>query len=198
MEKSQVIEFCQKNNISFREPIEDLLSIYYGNIHLDIPCTQKLEQGYGFKSEMAYNNGDMICYVPEYGMNEIDGLFENNILNLESFLEELSLTIDRNSYTHDKFIDACGGWKSLADEVFDTVDWQFPETLLNDWESMRSPSELIYCYLSHPNDFTYRNYFKNVDSEYRQSLAQEDSRDYGLKNEEDQKNFNTIIEFLRG
>jgi hypothetical protein len=59
-------------------------------------------QGWIFKDEEAfYNHCDKPCYVPE-----------------------LSDTV----YTKQAFINMCGGREDYAQECFDTVDWQHPET----------------------------------------------------------------------
>jgi hypothetical protein len=60
------------------------------------------EQGCIFKDEEAFeNHTDKACYIPE-----------------------LSDTV----YTRQAFLDLCGGNASLARECFEVVDWQHPET----------------------------------------------------------------------
>ena len=63
-------------------------------------------QGNIFKDVEAYNTRlDKVCYVPE-----------------------LSDTV----YTHQDFLDIIDGQETLAVNLFDRVDWQHPETLLDD------------------------------------------------------------------
>jgi hypothetical protein len=64
-------------------------------------------QGYIYKDEEAFENRpNDVCYVPE-----------------------LSDTL----YTRNDFLDLCDGNEDYAKELFLTVDWQHPETLLEEW-----------------------------------------------------------------
>ena len=65
-------------------------------------------QGMVFKSWEAYHERpDDPCYVPE-GTDSV--------------------------YSAADFLQMCNGQKEFADELFEGVDWQHPETLLEDWE----------------------------------------------------------------
>lgn len=64
-------------------------------------------QGNIFKSwDAYYNRPEDPCYVPE-----------------------LSCSV----YSAKDFLDMCDGQKDFADELFEGVDWQHPETLMEDW-----------------------------------------------------------------
>jgi hypothetical protein len=64
-------------------------------------------QGWIFKSEEAfYEHLDKVCYVPELSETE---------------------------YTRQDFLDLCNGREDFAKELFDVVDWQHPEVLLDEW-----------------------------------------------------------------
>lgn len=64
-------------------------------------------QGMVFKDEDAYRNRkNEPCYVPE----------------LSDFV-----------YTGTDFLEMCNGQQDFADELFEGVDWQHPETLIDDW-----------------------------------------------------------------
>ena len=64
-------------------------------------------QGMIFKDEDAYlNRKDEPCYVPE-----------------------LSDAV----YTGYDILDICNGQQIFADELFEKLDWQHPETLVDDW-----------------------------------------------------------------
>ena len=64
-------------------------------------------QGMIFKDEDAYrNHKDKPCYVPE-----------------------LSNTI----YTGQDLLDMCYGQKEFADELFEALDWQHPDSVIEDW-----------------------------------------------------------------
>lgn len=65
-------------------------------------------QGMIFKDEDAYRNRkDEPCYVPELSDSVYTG---NDILNI------------------------CNGQQELADELFEELDWQHPETIMDEWE----------------------------------------------------------------
>jgi hypothetical protein len=64
------------------------------------------QQGFIFKDEEAYTNSlDAVCYVPE---------------------------LSDTTYTHQNFLDLMDGQEALARDLFDRVDWQHPETLLQE------------------------------------------------------------------
>lgn len=70
-------------------------------------------QGYIFKDEEAYyHHKDEPCYVPEHAG-------ENGYVE--------------SAYTGQDFLDMCGGDQDRADDLFHSVDWQFPETLMEDY-----------------------------------------------------------------
>lgn len=62
-------------------------------------------QGYVYKNWKAYQSGKGICYVPELS----------------------DTTYDRND-----FVQLCNGQYDIAQEVFESVDWQHPETYLDE------------------------------------------------------------------
>jgi hypothetical protein len=64
-------------------------------------------QGYIFKDDEAfYNHLDKVCYVPE---------------------------LHDGGYTRQDFLDLVNGRVDFAEELYFMVDWQSPETLLNEW-----------------------------------------------------------------
>jgi hypothetical protein len=73
-------------------------------------------QGLIFKDEEAYKNyKDRPCYIPE---------------------------LSNAVYTGNDFLELCKDQEEFADELFYEVDWQHPETLMNDW---LSNEELMEC-----------------------------------------------------
>lgn len=67
-------------------------------------------QGMIFKSDEAFYDTehlDRVCYIPE---------------------------LSDATYTREKFLELCNGQTDLAEELYEAVDWQHPETLLEDWE----------------------------------------------------------------
>ncbi len=77
-------------------------------------------QGWIFRDEEAYkNNPSAPCYVPE--------LFDA-------------------AYTAEDFLNECEGSKEIADELFDSVDWQSPSTLLSEWIDAGEVAFCSYCH----------------------------------------------------
>ena len=93
-----------------------------------MPC-EWIGQGYGYKSEKEWNCIDLdeIIYIPEYGYNDItqSTADRENVYSKRDFIQLI-----RNC--DDKFLDIGrqGQVKRMAAELFEAVDWQFPESLL--------------------------------------------------------------------
>lgn len=98
-----------------------------------MPCDW-IGQGYGYKvTDTAWDdlNDEDIIYIPEYGYDkEGDGTIlvsrenaysKNDFIRLIHELDEKYLDIGR-----------CTQVKRMATELFEAVDWQFPESLLNE------------------------------------------------------------------
>lgn len=65
------------------------------------------EQGFIFKDEEAYRfHKDKPCYVPE---------------------------LSDQIYTGNDFLKLCNGQGEFADELFEYVDWEHPESAIDDW-----------------------------------------------------------------
>lgn len=65
------------------------------------------EQGYIFKDEEAYvKDFDKVCYIPE---------------------------LSDDKYTHKDFLKICNNDEMEAREIFDTVNWQSPQSLYDEW-----------------------------------------------------------------
>lgn len=75
-------------------------------------------QGYGYKSEKNWNEmkSDEVIYIPEYGYKQ-------------------GTDIPEDFYTKQDFIDIVG--EVRAQNLFSDVDWQYPETLAEeyDWQT---------------------------------------------------------------
>ena len=83
-------------------------------------------QGFIYKDEEAYKNSfDKVCYIPE---------------------------LSDNVYTHQNFLDMCDDQEELASELFGAVDWQHPETLIEDWyvngewDTCQECNRMFSCY----------------------------------------------------
>jgi hypothetical protein len=70
------------------------------------------QQGWVFKDEEAYlQHPDEPCYVPE--------------------MTEYS---DKEVYTANDILAICNGQRKFANALFDSLDWQSPESLKDEWE----------------------------------------------------------------
>lgn len=77
-------------------------------------------QGMIYKNTEAYDNGlDIVCYIPEQSDSK---------------------------YTHRDFLAMCNEQEEIAQVVFDSVDWQHPETYVD--EQLRD-RELAICERCH-------------------------------------------------
>lgn len=106
--------FCVDLAKRFEENFDPDQDDYYETI--DDFATTALIEKYGkpakpepMKNKGAYYNGmQAICYVPE---------------NAES---------DKDHYSHSRLLALVHGDEKLCKQLFDTLDWQFPETLIDE------------------------------------------------------------------
>jgi len=71
------------------------------------------QQGYIYQDIEAFDKKEGICYIPEYGSDNIN---------------ENKDTI----YSYNDFLKLAGGNPRVAKFIFESVDWQFPETYLEE------------------------------------------------------------------
>lgn len=96
-----------------------------------MPC-EWIGQGYGYKvTDIDWNdlNDDDIIYIPEYAykkeddgttlVSKEDAYSKNDFIRLIRELDEKYLDVGR-----------CVQVNKMAAELFEAVDWQFPESLL--------------------------------------------------------------------
>ena len=93
--------------------------------------------GVVYKDRQAFESGEGVCYIPEYGFenkNENGGpLFEFDAK------EYVASEIEGNSYiategcTREDLEALCKGTGFSAEELFDHLDWMYPETLIDEW-----------------------------------------------------------------
>ena len=92
--------------------------------------------GVVYKDRQAFKTGEGVCYINEYG-------FENNDENFGKLFEfdakeAVASELEGNSYvgisgyTRQDLINLCGN-ESMAEELFDHLDWMSPETLWDEW-----------------------------------------------------------------
>ena len=85
------------------------------------------QQGYVYKDSSAFENGEGICYIPEYG-------FEIDDKSVEYLTQEQA---ESNGVTREDIERECEeilGDKSHAQDIFDMVDWQHTCTLAQEYE----------------------------------------------------------------
>ena len=74
------------------------------------------DQGYVYKNESNFKrHKDRPCYVPE---------------------------LSDDIYTGNDFVEMCNGQKDIAALLFESVDWQSPGTLLDEW---MDTDEIVKC-----------------------------------------------------
>ena len=91
-------------------------------------------------SEKAFVEKKGICYIPEHAFSDYDGK------SLECDECEVDEEKFDDSFTYQDFYDLAKKFveenevstehsiETIAQNLFDMVDWQYPSTLINDWE----------------------------------------------------------------
>lgn len=90
--------------------------------------------GMCFKDEEVYlNRPDEICYIPESTFIDCDKDDNGSISSDDA---------EMGGYSHNSILDLCDGNENLAKIVFDTIEWQCPETYYNELLDSASEEEL--------------------------------------------------------
>ena len=97
-----------------------------------MPC-EWIGQGYGYKlTEKEWNDldNDEIIYIPEYGYEREEG--KRFVERADAYTKRDFIQLIRNC--DDKFLDIGrqGQVDRMAKELFEAVDWQYPESLLQE------------------------------------------------------------------
>lgn len=73
-------------------------------------------QGYGYKADISIDevDEDEVVYIPEYG-------YDDNCPKVDYI------------YTKKDLLNICKGDESLLEMMWETLDWQSPETLYDEW-----------------------------------------------------------------
>lgn len=94
-------------------------------------------EGVVYKDEQAFATGEGVCYIPEYGFennNENDGvLFEFYAKEAVASELEGNSYIAIQGYTKADLEDLCDGTGYNVEDLFNHLDWMFPETLIDEW-----------------------------------------------------------------
>lgn len=94
--------------------------------------------GVVYKNQEAFETGEGVCYINEYG-------FENDSENMNSLFEfdakeAVASDLVGNSYvaisgyTRADLEALCEGAHCTVEDLFDHLDWMYPETLIEEWE----------------------------------------------------------------
>ena len=77
-------------------------------------------EGNIYKNEDAFlNRPNEVCYVPEYAVED----YENG---------QVPQTGD--CYTHNSLLELCKGDEEVCQNLFYSLEWTYPETLLEEWD----------------------------------------------------------------
>lgn len=116
---------------------------YYFGEYGKFGCYQN--DGVVYKDEQAFETGEGVCYIPEYGFDNEDEnggkLFEFSAKeSVASGLEGNSYTATEG-YTRADLESLCEGTNFSARELFDHLDWMYPETLIGEWANDEEENE---------------------------------------------------------
>ena len=95
-------------------------------------------QGYIYKNYRAFfEKTDEVCYVPEYSTSSVEDketVDDDSKYTYKDFVRIAQKFIDENEdvqeYCKEEELTA----EDIAQDIFETIDWQSPETLIVDWE----------------------------------------------------------------
>lgn len=109
-------------------------SIYFGE-YGQFGCN--CNDGVIYKDEEAFKTGVGICYIPEYGFENLEGnqseLFKFSIKEAVASQLENNSYIATEGYTRADLEDLCEGTDFDVEDFFNHLDWAFPETMIEEW-----------------------------------------------------------------
>lgn len=93
----------------------------------------RTDNGLCYKNEITFHGSDinLICYIPEGAIDD-DNFFR---IKYAYTREDLYDLVDEHVLRHG----LSDSVDQLTEELFDTLDWQFPETIIDQWsESLKN------------------------------------------------------------
>lgn len=156
---------------SFMFPVPD--AEIKQKVEIDFILDGHLEQGYGYKNFKAYNRDVYeTSYISEYGYEEYKKQIQEaiNHYNKNEFtLEELADSVKEaekdNGYSHKDFLVLTNYQEEISSHLFDAVDWQYPDTLFDEWidgnEINKIGNKYIFTAGMELNDFLKMEYLKD-------------------------------------
>lgn len=103
------------------------------------------DNGWCFKDTDAWKSGKGICYISEYGLNDIEEelaelsiVYNNTDMSDEEYNDRKNTIFSDNGYTREQIVEMCGGkgFEKLAESIFYEVDWCCPETLFYEMDTI--------------------------------------------------------------
>jgi len=94
-------------------------------------------QGWIYKNYLEFEKkSNNICYIPELSTNDNEEpTLENTVTyNYSDFLDLAKGFLETNKISNEWCIKNNVTPHDIAKELFESVDWQSPETLLDEWE----------------------------------------------------------------
>lgn len=77
-------------------------------------------EGYIYKNEDAFlNRPDAVCYIPEYAADGCEGW---------------RVPQNEDCFTHNSLLALCKGNEEVCRDLFYSLEWTYPSTLLEEWE----------------------------------------------------------------
>ena len=93
--------------------------------------------GVVYKNQEAFDAGEGVCYIPEYAFDNADenmgSLFEFDAKERVGSDLEGNTYVATEGYTREDLEDLCRGTGYHAEDLFNHLDWMYPETLLEEW-----------------------------------------------------------------
>lgn len=94
-------------------------------------------EGVTYKDRRAFETGEGVCYIPEYGFENKDQntgeLFEFASKSLVASELPSNPYISEGGYTRQSLIELCNGEVDFAEDLFEHLDWMSPETLWDEY-----------------------------------------------------------------
>lgn len=93
--------------------------------------------GVVYKDEEAFETGKGVCYIPEYGFENVDEnqseLFEFSAKEATASQLENNSYVATEGYTRADLEHLCEGTGYDVEDFFNHLDWAFPETVIGEW-----------------------------------------------------------------
>lgn len=104
---------------------------------------ENIGQGNGYKDyDFDWENGNSkdIIYIPEYGYEKDGTVKRENAYSKQDIIDAVKECCSPEDSKKTKKI------STFAQNVFDTADWQFPTTLIDEWNYMFDSEDESYAF----------------------------------------------------